>query len=65
MGPVFFCKMSVYYLSGEAVDVIPMSVSVSWIVVVGGAIAVSNLWIWNRWVEFFVERNQTGEKKQR
>lgn len=53
VGPVFFCRMSVYYLSGKATDVIPIWVSASWIIVVGAAILVSILWIFNLWLEFF------------
>ncbi|XP_008812409.1 TLC domain-containing protein At5g14285 [Phoenix dactylifera] len=64
-GPVFFYKMSAFYLSGKASDVIPMWVSVSWIVVVGAAIAVSILWISNHWMELFREMNQKEEKKGR
>ncbi|WOL04154.1 hypothetical protein Cni_G12875 [Canna indica] len=58
VGPVFFYKMSAYYLSGKARDVIPAWVSTSWIVVVGGAILGSILWISNLWFNFFrVENN--------
>jgi hypothetical protein len=35
----------------------------SWIIVVGPAIAVSNLWIWNLWKELFRERKQSMKKK--
>ncbi|RWW28859.1 hypothetical protein GW17_00006652 [Ensete ventricosum] len=38
IGPVFFYKMSAYYLSGKGSNVIPIWVSAAWIVVVGGAI---------------------------
>ncbi|PKA50074.1 hypothetical protein AXF42_Ash021105 [Apostasia shenzhenica] len=65
LGPLFFFKMSIFYLSGEADVVIPRWVSVSWIVVVGGAIIVSILWVSNLWVELFRERKKTREKKER
>ncbi|KAG6479285.1 TLC domain-containing protein At5g14285-like [Zingiber officinale] len=55
-GPLFFCRMSVYFLSGMASDVIPIWVSASWIIVVGGAILASILWIFNLWLEFFREK---------
>ncbi|XP_020574916.1 TLC domain-containing protein At5g14285-like [Phalaenopsis equestris] len=65
LGPLFFLKMSMYYLSGEADDVIPRWVSVSWIVVVGGAILVSIMWISNLWVELVREMKGITEKKER
>lgn len=65
LGPVFFFKMCAFYLSGKASDVIPMWVSVSWIVVVGAAIMVSILWISNLWMELFREMSQKEEKKER
>ncbi|XP_073006739.1 TLC domain-containing protein At5g14285-like [Typha latifolia] len=64
-GPLFFYKMSSFYLSGKARDVIPWWVSVSWIVVVGTAILVSILWISNLWVVLFNERSQIEGKKER
>ncbi|KAJ0976974.1 hypothetical protein J5N97_012448 [Dioscorea zingiberensis] len=64
-GPLFFYKMSAYYLSGKANDVIPNWVSVSWIIVVGGAIGVSILWILNRWIELHKEKFGNSEKKDR
>uniref|UniRef100_A0A804IDC3 TLC domain-containing protein n=1 Tax=Musa acuminata subsp. malaccensis TaxID=214687 RepID=A0A804IDC3_MUSAM len=57
IGPVFFCKMSAYYLSGKASNVIPIWVSAAWIVVVGGAILVSIMWISNLWLQFFKDEN--------
>ncbi|KAJ8491959.1 hypothetical protein OPV22_013680 [Ensete ventricosum] len=63
IGPVFFYKMSTFYLSGKASNVIPIWVSASWIIVVGGAILVSIMWISNLWLELFREEN--GEKKDR
>ncbi|XP_008792221.2 TLC domain-containing protein At5g14285-like [Phoenix dactylifera] len=65
VGPVFFYKMSAFYMSGKAGDVIPMWASVSWIVVVGVAIAVSILWISNLWMKLFREMSQKEEKKGR
>lgn len=65
LGPLFFLKMSIYYLSGQVDDVIPRWVSVSWIVVVGGAILVSIMWISNLWVELVRERKGISEKKER
>jgi hypothetical protein len=46
-GPLFLLKMAAFYLSGQAVDVIPWWVRISWILVVGIGIVISNLWIWN------------------
>ncbi|WOL05157.1 TLC domain-containing protein [Canna indica] len=60
-GPVFFYNMSAFYLSGKASHVIPIWVCASWIVVVGGAILVSILWISNLWLELFREKN-AGKK---
>ncbi|URD93457.1 KR domain [Musa troglodytarum] len=57
IGPVFFYKMSAYYLSGKASNVIPIWVSAAWIVVVGGAILVSIMWISNLWMQFFKDEN--------
>lgn len=65
LGPLFFLKMSIYYLSGEADDVIPRWISFSWIVVVGGAILVSILWISNLWFELVRENKGISEKKER
>ncbi|WOL04153.1 TLC domain-containing protein [Canna indica] len=62
IGPVFFYNMSAYYLSGKASNVIPLWVSAAWIVVVGGAILVSIMWISNLWLEFF-RKKEIGEKK--
>lgn len=64
LGPLFFVKMSVFYLSGEAGDVISWWVLVAWIVVIGGAIFVSILWISNLWMEMFRERKGDGEKER-
>lgn len=64
-GPWFFYKMSVFYLSGKAGDAIPKWVAISWIVVVGGAITVSILWISNLWVEFYSEKKGSGDRKER
>ncbi|XP_023772964.1 TLC domain-containing protein At5g14285 [Lactuca sativa] len=55
-GPVFVYKMLVFYLSGDADDVIPRWVWVSWISVVIAAISVSVLWIYNRWLELYSGR---------
>lgn len=63
LGPWFFFKMSSFYLSGKASGLIPTWVAVSWIVVVGGAIAVSILWIWNRWMELYREKKGSLQKK--
>jgi hypothetical protein len=45
------------------VDVIPWWVRISWIIVVGPAITVSNLWIWNLWKELLRERKHSMKKK--
>lgn len=62
LGPLFFCKMSAFYLSGKAGGMIPTWVAISWIVVVGGAISVSILWIWNRWMELYSEKKEMVKK---
>ncbi|KAJ6793040.1 TLC domain-containing protein-like [Iris pallida] len=64
-GPWFFYKMSAFYLSGKGGDVIPMWLAVAWIVVVGGAISVSILWISNLWVKLYAEKKGKGDKKER
>ncbi|KAJ0229531.1 TLC domain-containing protein [Hirschfeldia incana] len=53
LGPLFFGKMLASYARGEAEGVIPNWLWVSWAVVVGTAITVSILWIWNLWIEWF------------
>ncbi|KAJ0973098.1 hypothetical protein J5N97_021057 [Dioscorea zingiberensis] len=63
-GPVFFYKMSAYYLSGEADDVIPSWLSILWIIVIGGAIGVSILWISSHWAEFYRKSRDNVEKKK-
>ncbi|KAJ3671695.1 hypothetical protein LUZ60_007774 [Juncus effusus] len=63
-GPIFFVKMSSFYLKGKARDVIPIWISASWILVVGVAILVSWLWIWNNWMELVRERKGRKEKKE-
>ncbi|KAJ6811329.1 TLC domain-containing protein-like [Iris pallida] len=64
-GPWFFYKMSAFYLSGKANDVIPKWIAISWIVVVGGAISVSILWISNHWAALFSEKKGNSDKKER
>lgn len=64
-GPFFVYKMMGFYLSGEADDVIPRWVWVSWIFVVVAAISVSILWICNRWVELYRERIGVVEKEKK
>ncbi|GAV85763.1 TRAM_LAG1_CLN8 domain-containing protein, partial [Cephalotus follicularis] len=66
LGPFFVYQMVRFYMSGEADDVIPRWVWVSWIAVVVLAISVSVLWVLNLWVEFFRERSANKlEKKLR
>ncbi|KAJ4882838.1 DNA-binding storekeeper protein-related [Raphanus sativus] len=69
LGPLFFGKMVASYARGEADGVIPNWLWVSWAVVVGTAITVSILWIWNLWIELFRERKaklgQEDKKKVR
>lgn len=64
-GPLFFYKMSAYYLSGKADDVIPRWVSILWVIIIGSAIGVSILWISNHWAELRNECRYDAEKKQR
>jgi hypothetical protein len=64
-GPLFLLKMAAFYVSGQAVDVIPWWVRISWILVVGTAIAVSNLWIWNLWKELVREWKQAPSKSKK
>jgi TLC domain len=63
-GPLFFVKMSTSLLKREARDIMPIWISLSWIVVVGAAIMLSWLWIWNNWMEYFRERSVNKEKKE-
>lgn len=66
LGPLFFGKMVASYARGEANGVIPNWLWVSWAVVVGTAITVSILWIWNLWIELFRERKakKLGQDKK-
>ncbi|PKU76471.1 TLC domain-containing protein At5g14285 [Dendrobium catenatum] len=64
-GPLFFLKMSIFYLSGEADDVISRWIFVSWIAVVGGAILVSILWVSNLWMELFREMKKANYTKEK
>jgi hypothetical protein len=57
--------MAAFYLSGQVVDAIPWWVRISWILVVGTAIAVSNLWIWNLWKELIREWKQQAPPKSK
>ncbi|KAJ3701713.1 hypothetical protein LUZ61_005418 [Rhynchospora tenuis] len=63
-GPLFFAMMSASLMKREARDVMPIWISISWIVVVGTAIMVSWLWIWNNWTEYFRARKASKEKKE-
>lgn len=64
LGPWFFFKMSVFYLSGNASGLIPSWIVISWIVVVGAAISVSILWISNNWMALYREHNSSSAKKK-
>lgn len=64
-GPLFVYKMGVFYLSGEADDVIPRWVWVSWMIVIVAANSVSILWVLNLWIGFFKERSNTTQQKMR
>ncbi|KAK1318850.1 hypothetical protein QJS10_CPB04g01747 [Acorus calamus] len=64
-GPVFVYKMGVFYMGGEADRVIPMWVSVSWMVVVVVAISVSVLWVFNLWVEMYLEKVGRADEKKK
>jgi len=48
--------MVAFYARGGAHGVIPNWLWISWAIVVGIAITVSILWIWNLWIELFSER---------
>ncbi|XP_010554095.1 PREDICTED: TLC domain-containing protein At5g14285 [Tarenaya hassleriana] len=63
LGPVVVYKMTSFYVSGAADDVIPRWVWVSWIVVIVAAHSVSILWIRNLWIQFFNDRYPTSGKK--
>lgn len=45
-----------FYARGGAHGVIPNWLWISWAIVVGTAITVSILWIWNLWIELFRQR---------
>uniref|UniRef100_A0A1J3FCT4 TLC domain-containing protein n=1 Tax=Noccaea caerulescens TaxID=107243 RepID=A0A1J3FCT4_NOCCA len=65
LGPWFFGSMVASYARGEANGVIPTWLWISWAVVVGTAITVSILWIWNLWIEWFREREaKLGQDKK-
>ncbi|CAN8266255.1 unnamed protein product [Cochlearia groenlandica] len=63
IAPLLIVKMTWYYVTGGAADVIPKWVWVSWTVVIVIAVTVSNLWIWNLWVLFFEDRYSKIAKK--
>lgn len=65
VGPAFVYQMGVFYLSGKADNVIPRWISVSWIIVVVGAISVSILWISNLWIDLYRQKRKAMEKKAR
>ncbi|KAF8399897.1 hypothetical protein HHK36_015767 [Tetracentron sinense] len=62
-GPLFVYEMGVFYFSGEADNVIPRWVWISWMVIVIMAILLSILWISNLWVELYRERTRKVENK--
>ncbi|KAL3624316.1 hypothetical protein CASFOL_033132 [Castilleja foliolosa] len=64
LGPYFVYRMFAFYSSGDADSVIPRWVWVSWVFVVVIAILVSILWVSNRWIEFFRERDMKVVKKK-
>lgn len=57
-------KMTWFYVSGGADDVIPRWVWVSWTVVIVVAVSVSVLWIRNLWVLFFKEKRNSKIAKK-
>ncbi|KAL1193566.1 TLC domain-containing protein [Cardamine amara subsp. amara] len=65
LAPLLIFKMTWFYVSGGADDVIPRWVWVSWTVVIFTAVTVSILWIWNLWVLFFQEKYSKFAKKMK
>ncbi|CAA7046548.1 unnamed protein product [Microthlaspi erraticum] len=63
LAPLYIVKMTWFYVSGGAGDVIPRWVWMSWTVVIVIAATVSILWIWNLWALFFQERYSKIAKK--
>lgn len=61
VGPYFVFRMVMFYASGLAFGLIPTWIWASWAIVVFGAIGVSIMWIYSRWVEFFRERNTSAK----
>ncbi|GAA0139100.1 hypothetical protein LIER_00715 [Lithospermum erythrorhizon] len=65
VGPAFVFKMLMFYVSGAAHNVVPKWAWISWVFVVFTAISVSILWVVNRWIDYFRERNRKIQKKVR
>ncbi|KAF2600696.1 hypothetical protein F2Q68_00011677 [Brassica cretica] len=64
LAPMLIVKMTWFYVSGGADDVIPRWVWVSWTVVIVVAVSVSVLWIRNLWVLFFKEKRNSKIAKK-
>ncbi|VVB04189.1 unnamed protein product [Arabis nemorensis] len=64
VAPLFIVRMTWFYVTGGADDVIPRWVWVSWTVVIVVAVTVSILWIWNLWVLFFRENRYSKIAKK-
>ncbi|XP_058192699.1 TLC domain-containing protein At5g14285-like [Rhododendron vialii] len=58
LGPAFVWEMGVFYLRGGGDGAIPTWVWGSWMVVIVSAILVSDLWVWNRWVDWCTQRRK-------
>lgn len=71
LGPLFVCKMLVFFYWGiennnnNSNNNVPRWVWMSWVVVVMTAIAVSWLWISNLWIELYRERKNKLDAKLR
>ncbi|KAL5991144.1 hypothetical protein ACLOJK_012050 [Asimina triloba] len=59
-GPLFVYKMCVFFLSKEAATVIPLWISIPWMVVIVAATSVSILWVSNHWMELYKESWESG-----
>ncbi|CAH9090578.1 unnamed protein product [Cuscuta europaea] len=62
-GPLFVYRMLASFMKGEAENVIPRWMWISWFTVIIAAISVSVLWVSNRWVDLYRQKSQKLDKK--
>ncbi|CAH9123205.1 unnamed protein product [Cuscuta epithymum] len=62
-GPLFVYRMLGSFMKGEAENVIPRWMWISWFTVIIAAISVSVLWVSNRWVDLYRQKSHKLDKK--